>query len=221
MKIFVIHYDKLIERKNNMINQLKINNIDAEFISNKGKDVLTFEDKSPFSKLNDAEISLFLHHIECFKTIVEECHDFALILEDDALFNETFFETLKNYMTHLPRDWDMLFIGDGAKLHIEQNILDSCKKCNIFRAYTSRCTDSYLLSNKCAKKIMNIINSDNFSCNLPIDHWFNVVIEDETLKVLWAEPTIVTQGSENGSFKSELRENIYLNINLSSPTFES
>jgi glycosyl transferase family 25 len=206
MKIFVIHYDKLIRRKENMLRQLKENNIDAEFISNKGRDVLTIDDKTPFNGLSDSEISLFLHHTECFKKIIEdETNDFALILEDDALFNNSFYETLKKYILHLPNDWDMFFIGDGAGLHVPNNILQKNKKCNIFRGYSSRCTDSYLISKNCALKFMNIINNENFSCNLPIDHWFNLIMKAENLKVLWAEPTIVTQGTENGIFKSSLR----------------
>jgi len=206
MKIFVIHYDKLFRRKANMLKQLKENNIEAEFISNKGKDVLTIDDKKLFVNLHDSEISLFLHHIECYKKIIEnDTIDFALIFEDDALFNSSFYETLKKYMIHLPNDWDMLFIGDGANLHVPDNILKICKNCNIFRGYSSRCSDSYLISKKCALKFMNIINNKNFSCNLPIDHWFNFIMKAENLKVLWAEPTIVTQGTENGIFKSSLR----------------
>ena len=202
MKIFVIHYDKLSERKINMIKQLKENNIDAEFISNKGKDVLTNDDKIPFSNISDAEISLFLHHIECFKKIVEENHDFALILEDDAIFDNIFFKTLKNYLTHLPTNWDMLFIGDGCGFHVPQEYLDKYKKCNIFRAHATRCTDSYLITQSCAKRILEIVNSETFLCNLPIDLWFNLIMSSENIKVFWAEPTIVTQGSENGEFNS-------------------
>lgn len=205
MKIFVIHYDKLSERKVNMIKQLKENNIDAEFISNKGKDVLTNNDKMPFSNINDAEISLFLHHIECFKKIIENQDEFALILEDDAIFDNIFFETLKNYLIHLPSNWDMLFIGDGCGIHVPQDYLDKYKKCNIFRAHSTRCADSYLITQSCAKRFLEIFNNETFLCNLPIDLWYNLTISSENIKVFWAEPTIVTQGSENEKFKSALK----------------
>jgi len=205
MKTFVIHYDKLVGRKINMLKQLEENGMDAEFISNRGKDVLTETDKHPFSKLNDSEISLFLHHYECFKKIIENQADFALILEDDALFNNSFDEILKKYIKHLPGDWDMLFLGDGCGLHIPNAVLNKCKNCNIFRNDSTRCTDSYLISKKCALKLVNTINNENFSSDLPIDFWLNLIIEKEKLKIYWAEPTIVTQGTQNGCFKSSLR----------------
>lgn len=41
-----------------------------------------------------------------------------------------------------------------------------------------------------------------YKITLHIDLWLNVVARDNNFKVYWAEPTIVTQGSENGTFKS-------------------
>ena len=38
--------------------------------------------------------------------------------------------------------------------------------------------------------------------NLPLDWWLNEVIRDLKLEIYWMEPTIVTQGSEKGKFKS-------------------
>ena len=40
---------------------------------------------------------------------------------------------------------------------------------------------------------------------LTIDHWMNKVARDNNLKYYWAEPTIVTQGSEKKVYESSLR----------------
>jgi hypothetical protein len=37
---------------------------------------------------------------------------------------------------------------------------------------------------------------------LPLDWWLNQVIRDLKLEIYWMEPTIVTQGSGTGKFKS-------------------
>jgi len=37
---------------------------------------------------------------------------------------------------------------------------------------------------------------------LPIDWWLNVAARYNNFKVYWAEPTIVTQGTQNGTFKT-------------------
>ena len=69
MKIYIIHYDKLIKRKINMEKQLLENNLIGEFVSNYGKEILTINDKKMFRNLTDSEISIALHHIQCYKYI--------------------------------------------------------------------------------------------------------------------------------------------------------
>lgn len=39
----------------------------------------------------------------------------------------------------------------------------------------------------------------------PVDHWMNEVFKHIDLNVYWLEPTIVTQGTQSGKFKSSLR----------------
>jgi hypothetical protein len=69
MKTYIVHYDKLVERKKNMNKQLIANDLVYEYISNHSKDVLTIHDKKLFRNITDSEISVCLHHIECFKKI--------------------------------------------------------------------------------------------------------------------------------------------------------
>ena len=57
----------------------------------------------------------------------------------------------------------------------------------------SRCSDSYIVNKKCALK---------YKINVPSDFWINKAALDNKLKVYWSEPTIVSQGSESGLFKS-------------------
>jgi len=91
MKILVIHYDKLIKRKKHILLQLSKYNLECEFVSNYGKDTLTNEERKRFKKLNDSEISLSLHHIECYKRITEQQeYDYAIILEDDVILKDNF-----------------------------------------------------------------------------------------------------------------------------------
>lgn len=201
-KIFVVHYDKLVGRKTNMLSQLKQLNLECEFVSNYGKDTLTDEDKKPFKNLSDGEISLTLHHIECFK-IVAEKYDYALILEDDAILHKKFSTILDCYIKLLPDNWDMLFIGNGSKLHVNSKLIIPGKY--IYKMNSTRCMDSYLISNKCAKLILQRLNQPNYTIISPVDWWLNHVIKNNNFNVYWSEPTIVKQGSETGLFKSVLR----------------
>ena len=38
--------------------------------------------------------------------------------------------------------------------------------------------------------------------NMPSDWWLNKVIRDLKLEIYWMEPTIVTQGTQTGKYKS-------------------
>jgi len=206
MQIFVIHYAKLAERRKNMVMQLIVNDLDAEFITQYDRSSLLDEDKRIFrAGYSDADKAITLSHIYCYKQVSDRC-DYALILEDDAVFNNQFRATLDNYITQLPADWDMVFIGDGCNLHIPYPIVQA-QGGNIFKKCleptpwggngATRCTDSYLISKKCAARILNYVANPDLIIDGPIDWWLNDVCRKCQFQVYWAEPTIVTQGSVN------------------------
>lgn len=215
MKIYVIHYSKLIDRKKYMIEQFQKQNItDYEFIEKYDKENLEDYDKSLFDThiLKPSIISLAHKHFYTYK-LISENYNSALILEDDAILSENFMSKLNNYITKLPANYDMLYIGDGCNLHIEQhklipniNIYEKCLYPTTWGGDgATRCCDSYIVSKKCALQLCDYINNiKNLKqvINLPVDWWLNVVARDNNFKIYWAEPTIVSQGSQNGLFTS-------------------
>jgi len=222
MKIFVLHYVKLTERKRHIIEQFERHGItDYEIIEKFDKDLITDDECPEFSRdyINNrrAELSLHLKHIYTYRLMVRENYDQVLIFEDDVILSEGFIPLLNLYMTQLPKEYDMLFIGDGCNLHIPISMQTPNKyiyeKCLHETAWggngAAKCTDSYIISNMCAKKICDYIDTlitavDTKKINLPADWWLNQVARELTLKVYWAEPTIVTQGSQNGTYYRSL-----------------
>ena len=210
MKIYVLHYSKLVNRKNNILEQFNKQGIlDYQFIEKYDKDEITDHESSLFNtNYKKSTMSLHLKHNYVYNMIA--LTDSALILEDDVILCDNFIDKLNNYITQLPEDFYMLFIGDGCNLHIEKNKLipkqNIYKKCLYPTSWggdgASRCCDSYIVSKKCAKKLCEYINNLKDKIRLPIDWWLNVAARDNNLKVYWSEPTIVTQGSQNGTFKT-------------------
>ena len=211
MKIFVIHYKKLIERKKFILSQFEKHNItDYEFIEI-DRDELYKHDISMFqSNYDNCQIAISLSHFYAYKQISEKYYN-GLIFEDDVILSDNFTNILNKYMTQLPEDYDMLFIGNGCNLHIEKHKLIPNK--NIYEKClyptrwggdgATRCTDSYIISKKCASMMCEYINNLKYKISLPIDWWLNIAARDNIFKVYWAEPTIViTQGIENNLFKS-------------------
>lgn len=219
MKIFVLHYSKLTHRKQYIIQQFKLHGItDYEFIEKFDKDEITDDECPEFSRDYVAnrrtELSLHLKHIYAYRLMVRENYDQVLIFEDDVILSNGFMDKLGLYMKQLPTDYDMLFIGDGCKLHIPRNqlkpgqyIYEKCLHETVWGGNGgTRCADSYIVHQRCAKKICDYIaaTSSTNKIGKPADWWLNDVARELALKMYWAEPTIVTQGSQNGIFQRSL-----------------
>ena len=213
MKIFVIHYKKLTERKEFMLNQFqKYNLTDFEFIEIDRDEVenydLTIFDEN-FKKIHKSQMAITLSHLFAYKEILNK-YENALIFEDDAILCENFINIYNHYLRQLPGNYDMLFIGNGSNLCIKKEWIVPDK--NIYLKSVeiedwapmgaAKCTDSYLVSKKCAKKILESIETIKNKVNLPIDWWLTYLLKENNLIVYWAEPTIVTQGTQNGMFIS-------------------
>jgi len=211
MKVFVIHYSKLVDRKKHILQQFEKHNItDYEFIEI-DRDELDKQNIDVFQEnYSNSQIAISLSHFYAYKEISEK-YENALILEDDVVLSDQFTHKFNLYMNNLPEDYDMLFIGDGCNLHIEANkiipnnfIYEKCNESNSNNCLhgATRCCDSYVVSKKCSKKICDYIKNLSYKINIPVDWWLNVAIKGNNFKIYWAEPTIVTQGTQNGLFVS-------------------
>ena len=228
MKVFVIHYTKLNERKRHIEQQLANYGFDVEFITDHDREDLTDQDMALFDAdlLTPSEMSLIRKHIACYERICQHGLESALILEDDATLESNFETILDNYMKQLPRVWDLFYIGEGGsfKFHIPDNIIKKHPPgTNVFYksnystpwggSGSSRCADSYVVSNRGAYRILEYMDQDDYRIMKEHDHLLNEVALFKLLKVYWAEPTIVTQESSNGKFTSSLDGGIASRLN--------
>jgi glycosyl transferase family 25 len=203
MKIFITHYSKLIERKEHILKQFDKENItEFEFVEKYDKDEITEEEASLFPPNHKKDImSLSLKHYFIYQEVLDK-YDYALVFEDDVILDDNFMEKLNNYIKELPEDYDMLFIGNGCGLHVNSDLL--IPDIHIYKNGGSRCTDSYVVSKKGCKKLLEYKDSRR-SNDQGIDWWINYASRDMGLNIYWCEPTIVCQGSQNGTFHPSLR----------------
>lgn len=204
---YVTHYKPLADRKANMERQFSEQNIKGIYITDYDKEDLKEEDLKRFRRpyMSNGEISLFLKHVESWKHIIASTNPYSIVFEDDAILTADFYNKFKNYMLSAPTDFDMIFLGDGCQLHAQTNTLFT-------KAHASRCTDSMVISKKGAQKLYMFFNlryikyqNESILVEWAIDFWLNYVIHLIPLNIYWVEPTIVTQGSQNGKFSSSLR----------------
>ena len=212
---FVVHYTPLIERRSYLEGKFQGQALSHEFITNCDREDLSSEQ---LKKFNRKQISLVgcaisCGHIEAYKRIVNSPYSYNLIFEDDVIFKSSFKQKMESFLQELPIDYDMLFIGNGGGFHIPflKRVLHPLthvffkenKETKWGGAGATRCADSYFVSKKCAKKILDYIEGLKFnSIDQPVDWWLNEVIRRLDLKVYWLEPTLVTQGTMHGLYKS-------------------
>jgi len=201
MKIFVAHYSKLVERKNHIIEMFKREGItDYEFIENFDKESLT-EELTMFSNLSLSEISLFLKHIYIYKRIIEN-YDEALIVEDDIVLCKDFISQLQKYKTQVPKDYDIVYLGNGCNLHVCSHAIRPSQHIYEIKDKSSKCTDSYLIQKKACVQLVDYFKK---GIQLPIDWWLTETSKSKDLSIFWVEPTLVSQGSQTNLFKSSIR----------------
>ena len=214
MKIFVVHYKKLIERKALISSQLKGCGLDAEFVEQYERGNLREEDLDIFDRrkkygffgpsMPKVQMAITLSHLYAYQEIASG-HPFGLVLEDDARFDEKLSANIAECMA---ANWDMLFIGDGSKLHIPASETSPGQKVYLkSREATpwggdgaTRCADSYLITGSCAARLIEYSRREDRRIRLPVDWWLNQAIRELGLDVYWAEPTFVTQGTQSGLY---------------------
>lgn len=217
-KIYIIHYDQNIDRKNYIINYLSYFSNNIEFCSFPNREELTDElinsyyyydrdkilsrvskfNRSVYIPLNKSEIATAICHFEVFKKAIKEINNNCLILEDDVIFGDNF-NQFNLYLEQTPNDYDCIFIGDGAFMHHEPINQDQIVYERI--SSVTRCSDSIVYKKTCLEKIIN--NYSTF--NQPIDWELELILLELKSKVYWWEPTLVSQGSQKGIYSSNIR----------------
>ena len=234
MKTFVLHYTPLCERKVHMEKEISNHNLDADFILNFDKEDMTEFDKKIFDfesvwsgrTLWLSNASLICKHLEAYKQICQQNMTYGNVLEDDVILVDNFRERAEDYVSQLPKDWDILFFGDGyhGNMKVPKKVVDELGG-NVFLkslsgnglkdravngwpicAGASRCSDNYVISRNCAEKILNHVNEIRTGkrgrINNPSDLWMNKLFRDHRFKIYWGDPVLSTQGTENGMFTS-------------------
>lgn len=223
-KTYILHCKKLQNRKVFIDNQIKNIFSNYEFYEDYDADELTdkiikdYYDPSPEKQLkkfklwfeqnkgnakprllNLAEISLTIKHFEVLKKIAKSSDDYAIVLEDDVIFDKNFINLYEKYMLQTPNSFDVIFMGSGASLKPKN--IESNKFVYLKNHPASKCADSYIITKKAAINIVKTYSPFNI-CS---DYELAYQMYYHNQEVYWWEPAIVIQGSETGLFKSTLR----------------
>jgi GR25 family glycosyltransferase involved in LPS biosynthesis len=153
----------------------------------------------PFRRLTDPEIAATISHIEAYCRLVASGKEWALILEDDAVFEDDFSSRFDAYFASIPDDADLVFLGGILRLQLVN--ADPNQHFHRKDHPATNCVDSYVVRSSAAQAIFETI----VPFALPIDWELNYQLKLHDLTVYWVEPPLVVQGSEVGLHHSSIR----------------
>jgi len=153
--------------------------------------------------LNNGEIGCYLSHLEIYKQIVANGWGKTLILEDDAVFTQSFFDWFEKQYELLPEDFDMWFLGRGnydyenqKKGQKELEMFGVVKEIGngLYESKRNWLTHAYVVNGKCAQYLYDNVSKDMY---LTVDG----VLADvqENLNVYSSNPSIIIQDSKSRS----------------------
>jgi len=212
LRVHVIHYTRLTERRTHMDQMLREHGLDrfpVRWMTQHDREEVLEGGAYERGEWGDPKriaagsVSLILKHLAVYRAVVAEPQAWHLILEDDVLIRAGFLPALEGSLGELPSDWDLLFVGLGCDLHVPWWKRRPGKRI-YWRGWRrgllwggggcSRCTEAYLVHPRCAERVL----AGQFAhppFNRPIDWHLNEAGQALRLHSYWAEPPLVTQGA--------------------------
>jgi glycosyl transferase family 25 len=207
--IYVIHSKSGYEYQEKRITELfKKNNLEFEFVTDGDTSLFTNELIQQYfvpeieTKLRKGILSCTLNHIFAYKRMVEKNDKYALIFENDPFFLGDFVKRLNKL------NKEILGLEKGFIISIENTTLtfpsfwDIRKNKYLYPAKTGRMAGAYIIDFEGANNLLKSLESQK--CNTVIDWWHNGLIENGIIKMYWAHPALVEQGSHNGQMSSSI-----------------
>ncbi|MGB0893117.1 MAG: glycosyltransferase family 25 protein [Parashewanella sp.] len=145
--------------------------------------------------LNDGEIGCYLSHINCWKKIIEDDLDFALILEDDAILTDDLIQCIEK-LKSTSNDWDYIKLSQGSKRKKDYDTLALTDSLTLARCRKLPSTATgQLISKQGAIKLLNSALPISRPVDTDIQYWF-----EKQLRCFVVRPVPIL----NGDFGSEI-----------------
>jgi len=226
---YITHYTKLVDRKKYIINHLNSVGIsDYDFITKYDKEDITedlllkhYNDSedgwneaasatgpAEYRRLNPAEISIAIKHVEALDLFLESKHEYALVIEDDCFFYEGCrLALIEEIITNAPSGWDAIFPGGG----FDHQILTIKSSTGSFMGKGSYLLVDHPASNTASSTIYGRAGAEKtLSSSVPFsiawDWHLNYAYKQHNLHLSHPHPYICPQLSTQGLEESTIRE---------------
>ena len=106
-KIYCINLDKRTDKYEDCKKEFEKLNIDVTRISAVDGRAITV----PNTRWSPGNYGLVLTNLQIYKDAIENNYDSILVLEDDVMFIDNFYNYFFEKVKSLPNDWDLLYLG--------------------------------------------------------------------------------------------------------------
>jgi glycosyl transferase, family 25 len=207
--IFIVHALKGYEYHESRIRELfGKNGLNFEFVTDGDPSLFDRKTLEKYFtddieiKLSKGVLSCTLNHIFAYQKMLAQQINYALVFENDPFFLGNFVEKLQklsNEIENLPKG----FIVSLENTTLTFPAYQQTKKGKLlYQASSGRMAGAYLIDLEGATQIVNDLKINK--CHTVIDWWHNSLVERGIIKMYWAHPPLVEQGSHNGYLSSTI-----------------
>ena len=207
--IYVVHAKNGYEtHEKRIIDLFAANKLDFEFVTDGDPSVTTNDQLNGYftdgmlKGWSAGVVSCTLNHLNAYERMVKNNNRYALVFENDPFFLGDFNKNLRRLSD------EMHNLERGFIISIENTSLRNPsywatrRGKYLYRATHGRCAGAYIIDLEGAKNILNDVKTNK--CPIVIDWYHNFLIRDRVIKMYWAYPTFVEQGSHNGQLCSTI-----------------
>ncbi len=208
-KTYVIHAEEGYEyHEKRLIELFNKFNLNFEFVldgspSNFSKELLDqYFTPNILNKYSKGGISCTLNHFFAFDRLIQSGEPYGLIFENDPFFLGDFNTKLEKLLPEIKN------LEPGFIISLENTTLtfpsyqQTQKGRLLYRANRGRMAGAYLIDLQGAKSAIEYLKSNK--CDFIIDWFHNELINNDIIKMYWAHPPLVEQGSHNGFLSSTI-----------------
>lgn len=202
-EIFIIHALQGYEVHEKRIRNLfKKSELHFEFVTDGDPSRITDEVLEKYfvadidKRLSKGVLSCTLNHIFAYEKIVQRGIKCAIVFENDPFFLGNFIAKLNKLADEIKK------LPAGHIISLENSTLRFPSYWQVksgkflYQAEAGRMAGAYIIDIEGATKILSDLKTSK--CHTVIDWWHNSLIEREIVKMYWAHPPLVEQGSHNG-----------------------
>jgi hypothetical protein len=160
-----------------------------------------------FQKLANNQLELAAMHLAAIRAGYDSKSDWILVLEDDArISHETSLDVDAVCKTYNKDKLIFVNLNSGAGM-VRTKSDPKPNDLGIYRVRPIgvRCTTSYLINRNTAQKLLSLFDNEHLQDWLPIDYQIQIAVQKIKAKTFWQDPPMFIQGSEDGSYASNLR----------------